>query len=399
MKACLLPICLCSLFLLTSSCNRNQDPYAYLEKVLKNLDKIESATYHEVKEAWNPGEIDPTYRVERLVREYNNPQDTTIGASYVAFDLADPTRLEFAYDGTVRVIMHHKHNGLMIDDFSTNTLPFRLVNPPFFNYTKNILRYMLTTQDSIHIDFVDMPDEYYIKMTIEEEKQVEFFGKAHYIENPYYDPLSIYELWISKSTNRPYKVRQEMGHSISASTISNPEFNKLSLKELNVTDYFPENYEIRDYGSRRNSTPRPLELEGKPAPAWTLNNSNEQPVSLTDIHSKVVLLNFTGIGCGPCLVAIPFMRELKETFPQEELEVVSIETWNRRPVSLQNYINRNEINYQLLCGTDEVIQDYQSRGVPTFFILDNQRIVRKAIVGYSKDSTDQEILEAIRELL
>jgi len=393
-------VSICCLLLLMTGCNETKDPQVYLKDVLCKLEKIESASYHEIKEAWTPGDTVAAFVVDRLVKEYTNPADTTIGASYVEVDYEDPSRLEFAYDGTIRVITYHEHNGLIVDDFSTNTLPFRLVSPPFFNYAKSIIRYMLETQDSIRIETQDMGDHYYFKLTIEEDQQVEFFGKPHYIDNPYFDPLSIYELRISKSNKLPYYIRREMGHNISATTCLNPVFNTLSADDLDITDYFPEGYEIREYGDRRNTkAAEPSKLIGQPAPKWTLNNIHEQPVALDDIQSKVLLINFTGIGCGPCLAAIPFLKELKETYAEEDFELISIETWNRKPGPLQRYAEKHELNYRLLCATNEVVSNYQSTMVPTFFILDQQRTIRQVFTGYSLEHTDRMITNTVKELL
>ena len=40
-------------------------------------------------------------------KEYNHPIDSTIGASYVSLDAKDTTKLNFCYDGNVRVEAYH----------------------------------------------------------------------------------------------------------------------------------------------------------------------------------------------------------------------------------------------------------------------------------------------------
>lgn len=104
---------------------------------------------------------------------------------------------DFCYDGNARVVAYHDVKRLMIDDFTFRPLPFRPLDPPFFNCTKNIIRYALTTQDNITIQLKERGGDYYFKLVIEEDKQVEFFGKAHYMPaNPYNmgNTTSIYEL-------------------------------------------------------------------------------------------------------------------------------------------------------------------------------------------------------------
>lgn len=80
---------------------------------------------------------------------------------------------------------------------------------------------------------------------------------------------------------------------------------------------------------------------------------------------------------------------------------MAIECWNRKIHSIQNYIKTNTINYKLLEGSEEVIKDYLdgNRGVPYYFILDKDRVIKKVIYGYGKGQTDKEITDAIKELL
>ena len=167
---------------------------------------------------------------------------------------------------------------------------------------------------------------------------------------------------------------------------SDIKLNELSIEDFNLYNYFPQDYEIRNRKSQ-NEKKKELDFIGVKAPDWTLKNVDEKEVSLMDFKSKVLLINFTGIGCGPCKMAIPFLNGLKNQFKKEELEVVAIECWNRKLHSIQNYIKTNEINYKLLEGSEDVIKNYLNgnRGVPYYFILDKDRTVRKVIYGYGKE--------------
>ncbi|WP_099463031.1 peroxiredoxin family protein [Parabacteroides provencensis] len=388
-----------SVFLLSAMTNAAQDMKKdYLGKVLDNLEKIESATYTEIMEAWEPGDTIASYRTPFIVNEYNNPIDTIIGASYACFTPS----IEFygGYDGEKKAIVYDEDKIIVLDDFTARKLPFRLVTPPFFSFTKNVIKYALETNDKITMELDDMAECYHFKLTIKEDKQVEFFGKAYYMDNPYaFDPTSVYELWIRKSDDLPYKYRREQCHNISVVTCQDVECNRLSIEDFNLSDYFPKDFEVRMYGQKRNVPVLP-ELTGIKAPDWTLNDIKEKTVSLSDIKSKVVLLEFTGIGCGPCMVSIPFLNKLKDDFGEDKLEVVAIETWKRNAHSGQNYVDKHNITYMFLSATDAVIKDYRTGGAaPVFFILDEHRTIRKIINGYNKEVTDKEILDAITGLL
>lgn len=399
MKKLILPLLLLSA---AHALNAQVSPKEYLQKVLNNLEKIESASYSTTIEAWQPGDTTSIFTSPRFTNEYNNPKDTTIGASFIRLDPNDKSKMEFCYDGTNRILVYHDTKKIVIDDFTARPLPFRPLTPPFYNFTKNILRYALHTQDNITVDLKDMGDDYYFKLTIEEDTQVEFFGKAYHMpETPFYiEPTSIYELWISKASNLPYKARREMSHSISVITINEVKFNDLSINDFKATDYYPKDYKIEKYryGNKENdSSPKLTDCK---APNWTLNDAHGNPVSLADLKSKVLLINFTGIGCGACQAAVPFLKELNDKFSNEEFELIAIESWSRKEHSIQVYANNKKLNYTILNANDQVINDYQTgNAAPFFFILDEHRIIRKVIRGYGYGRTDKEIMEAIRKLL
>lgn len=387
-----------------TGCKTSDTPAAHLQETLSQLNGIQSAAYYETTHSWEPGDTIPTATGFHFIREFDNPADTTIGAIFLKSDGKDTSRTDYYYDGKARYLIYHDAKGIMIDDFTVRRLPFRLVPPPFFNYAKSIIHYILTTKDSITTQWKDLGDEYHLKLVIHTGEQVEFFGKPHYIAaNPYItqDPTSVYELWIGKADGLPYKIRREMFHNISSAAISGIQLNTLSLGNFDAAAYLPQDYEIRKYGQTGSPATPKEKLLGEKAPHWSLNDADGRQTNLNDLKNKVVLINFTGIECGACRLAIPFLNELKQHYKPEDFSVVAIECWGRTPHSLRNYINKNAIRYPFLEGKEEAIDAYigKNRGVPVFYLLDKQQIIRKIFHGYSAETTAPEIRQAIENLL
>lgn len=372
----------------------------YLQKVLNNINKIESATYFEDLEAWQQGDTSALNKSCKFIKEFNNPNDSTIGASYVSLNCNDKKTLNFGYNGNIRSLVNHNNKEISIDNFTTRPLPFRPIQAPFFNYLKSIIQYCLSSKDNIKLNIKDMSDIYYIKLTIDMDKQVEFFGRPFYIDNPssFGENTSIYEIWINKNSDLPYKIRREMSHDISIISCRDVELNTLNIHNFNLYSHFPKDYNVVQYMQSSN-TQQSSDLIGKKAPQWTLNEMNGRSVSLSDINSKVVILNFTGIGCGPCKMAIPFLNKLKETRNINELEVISVESWQRKNNALINYARKNDIKYLFLQADDDILSKYEvGLSAPVFFILDQDRNIAKIIRGYNKDVTDNEIIQTIETL-
>ena len=383
-----------------SSCHKNQSHSDFFYTVLNELERIESASYWSKIEYWNPVDTIASYEAHQYVESYRNSSDTTIGSSWAIFNSPEKDHLNFAYDGNMRTLIYDDVKGIVLDSFNVRKLPFRPVAPPFYNYAENILKYILNNQDSTSLVLNDSGEEFYVKLTIHEERQVEFFGKAHLMpESPYvFDPTSIYELWINKKDKLPTKVRREMSHSISVSSISDVHFNQLKLSEFKADDYFPNDYEIRPYGIRAGNG-KINGLIGTQAPEWTLENTNEEYTALDKLNGKVVMLQFTSVSCGPCKASIPFLNNLTEDYDASEFELIAIECTSFNNHVLDAYIKRNRINYTLLKSTKEIKKDYAIKAFPMFIILDKERKIKHIIRGYGGSKTENQIRESIRALI
>ena len=384
-----------------NGCSKSKDTKDYLGVVLNNLENAESATYFSSKEAWAPGDTAASAHMIHFVREYNNPFDSTIGASFICLLQADTTQMTFCYDGKMRAVVYEEHNTIVIDSFNIIKLPFRPLPPPFFNQAKNIIKYALETKDSISLKMEERKDGVYLLLTIFEDQQVEFFGKAYYIENNPYnygETTSRYEIWIDRSTDLPFKIRREMSHDISVETVSGVSLNKIRLEDFMASDYFMPNYVISAYGIGK-TTEKTNELIGKVAPDWTLQNASNNSIALKDLKSKVLMIQFTSVSCGPCLASIPFLNELSGEYKKDVFDFAAIECTSRSLDALRNYQNKNGINYKFLKSIKPVIEEYDIKSFPIFYILDKDRIIRKVIHGYSIGSTDDQIKETIKSLL
>jgi thiol-disulfide isomerase/thioredoxin len=386
--------------ILINSCKIADNKNDCLRKVLGNLEQIGSATYSSKISASAPGDTTAFRTYYWYKKEYANPADTFIGSSFAWFQPDDTTKMYLYYDGLAEAYIESDMKTITIDSFQTNTLPFRPIGPPFYNYTRSIIKYALETQDSISTDLKYFGDSLLFRLVIYADKQVEFHGKPVYNENPYGTgkEVSRYDIWISKSDYLPYRYRRSMSHQTSWESCKNVEFNKARIEDFIPSKYFPPDYNITVRGKQKTAK---IDLEGKAAPDWILKDFDNNPVALKDLKSKVLMIQFTGIGCGPCHASIPFLKQLviDYKYKLKDFEFISIETWSKNIDGIKKYYNSNSLNYRFLLSTEEITKDYQVRGVPVFYILDENRVIRKIIWGYGNGTTDKEIKDAINELI
>ena len=382
-------------------CTKNKDQTSYLKLVLNNLEHINTATYYTKAEAYAPGDTTAYFTNFSYYKEFINPSDTFVGASFLRLMPEDTTSLLSCWDGHRKITVYHDHNGILIDSFKNDPRPFRVVNSPFFTKTKRLIRYVLETEDSIKIDFKEIGDSLQCNISIY-DTIVEVIGNRMIYNSPQAGiqkgSVSKYRIWINKSSGLPYRFERDMPHDKSTLECSNVKFNIGKLENFNAAEYFPADYEIREFirGTRVSTK---SQLEGKPAPDWILHDINNDKLALNSLKGKVVMIQFTSVSCGPCQASVPFLNLLQSEFDKNQFGFVAIEAYNQNSNVLKNYRHRTNMTYRFLMSSIEVTKSYQIEAVPTFFILDEDRVIRKVIKGYRIGSTDSMIRQSINSLL
>ena len=395
------PICLLFVLpLLGTGCRTEQS--AYLEKALSQLERIERVAYRRSSESYLPGDTIPR-RYLRYYVEQRNRADTTLRHSYLSYYNADDTtRIDGGYDGTIAVDLDHDRREVVIDDFSRPRAPYRLTDMTFFCRAEAILRYVLTTSDPIRTEFTPCGDGYRLRLDIDRDCVVEFWGRPYYNRPPRElfpeAEHSAYEI-VFDSERMPRKLRREQTHQITVDSVFDVRIDYEPQAPLRLEAYYPDGYMLRKR-KLRNQAKKPYDIVGRQAPDWTLVDADSTAVSLGDLRSRVLLIQFTGIGCGPCHASIPFLRSLEERYTPADVGVVAIETWGTPLRSIGVYVRRNRINYPMLAGTDETVDAYlPDRAVPVYLLVDAERRVRHAFRGYTPAESDRTITEAIDSLL
>ncbi|HTB13541.1 MAG TPA: TlpA disulfide reductase family protein [Bryobacteraceae bacterium] len=137
------------------------------------------------------------------------------------------------------------------------------------------------------------------------------------------------------------------------------------------------------------------EGERKPAPDFTLKDSDGKQVKLSDYKGKVVLLNFWATWCGPCKIEIPWFMDFEQTYKDKNFAVLGVSLDEDGWESVKPYIQQKKINYRVMIGTEQVAQMYgEVDSLPTTFMIDREGRVAAVHIGlvsksdYIHDITD-----------
>jgi len=369
----------------------SQSDNEILNRILSEITLIKSASYYEKSSASAPYDTLMVHTYERLYKMYINPEDTLIGAGYSSSFIEDSLKYNFCYDGNYAITFNWENNTVQIDTLTEEDKYSYIA--PFFVYTKSLFKYVIDNPDSVKVSINDFQDSLKINIYIK-GKIVEFYNGKPMV---HYDSLlaSKYILWINKKSYLPFKVERNMPHQKTVESISNLKYSHEIAQKFIAASLIPVEFS----NSREDNSISTYELKDKAAPDWKLMDIDGDSISLNELNSKVILIQFTGIGCGPCHASVPFLKTLIETFKDKEFELLQIETTNANIKALKSYHDKNELNCNYLISNKKLNAEYKIKGVPVFLILDEKRVIKNVFVGFRKGETEQVLVDAINQLL
>jgi peroxiredoxin len=120
------------------------------------------------------------------------------------------------------------------------------------------------------------------------------------------------------------------------------------------------------------------------APDFSFTSLEGEYISLDDLRGKVVLLDFWGTWCPPCVESIPELRSLHKKYSKEpSFLLLGISSDGDEEV-WREFTAKNKMIWPQYRDKDRKIQRaFGVRAFPTYVVIDHEGIVRHQSVGMS----------------
>lgn len=122
-----------------------------------------------------------------------------------------------------------------------------------------------------------------------------------------------------------------------------------------------------------------------PAPDFTLNDLDGNPLALSSIKDKYIVLDFWGSWCGWCIKGLPYMKEYYAKY-KDNIEILSIDC-NESDEKWRKGVAQYELPWLNVRNTenDRVNIIYGISGYPTKVLINPNMTINKVFVGESED--------------
>ena len=125
------------------------------------------------------------------------------------------------------------------------------------------------------------------------------------------------------------------------------------------------------------------------APDFILVDIDGNSFSLSDCPAKVVLIDFFGTHCTPCIQVIPALRNLYGEYSRNQLEIISISSsdsdavlrdFAQDPTHIMTWIVASDLSGQ-------TASNYGIQYIPTLYIIDTERSIQHKHIGVTAEAT------------
>lgn len=142
---------------------------------------------------------------------------------------------------------------------------------------------------------------------------------------------------------------------------------------------------------------------GSKSPDITGEDTEGKPMKLSDFKGKVVMLDFWGTWCGPCMQMVPHNVEVTKKYADKPFVLVGVNS-DRDKEKLAKRMAEEKITYRSFWNGEEgaagpISKDWKVQGWPTVVLIDHKGVIRRRFLGSPDTAAERKGLDQALETL
>ena len=119
------------------------------------------------------------------------------------------------------------------------------------------------------------------------------------------------------------------------------------------------------------------------APDFSLQTLDGQPLRLSDLRGKGVILNFWASWCGPCQEEMPALQKVYSEYEQQGLVVLAVnETVMDDRQAVSTFVAQHRLTFPILLDEDGgTSNSYHVQALPSSYFIGPDGIIQDVIIG------------------
>jgi len=126
--------------------------------------------------------------------------------------------------------------------------------------------------------------------------------------------------------------------------------------------------------------PQPVE-KGEKAPDFLLPTLADNKISLSDLHGRVVVLNFWATWCPPCVEETPSLNRFSEQMEAQGVTVIGVSV-DRDAAALEKFVANAQLIFPIARDPQQTVSSrYGTFKFPESYIIDLDGRIAEKLIG------------------
>jgi thiol-disulfide isomerase/thioredoxin len=190
------------------------------------------------------------------------------------------------------------------------------------------------------------------------------------------------QIFVDRKTLMPYKIYHcTINKLLELKQTTTYYITEMKTNEQVATNRLSEMGFLSEYTQNQIIDRSADKLLHKKAPDILLVTFNGDSLLLQNLKSKVTLLDFWELWCGPCRQALPKVNEISTNYNSKDLIIIGIVSEGIE--GAKKLILQEKISFLNVIGNQELKTKFMVNSFPRYILIDQNHVIRNIYYGFS----------------